>query len=298
MTTETMNSFSNWLTLLRPKTLTASLVPFVAGTALAYADGASIHFSLLFFALLSAFFIQTGTNLINDSFDYQRGADNKKRLGPIRAVQLGLASAKQVYIAGLVSFAGGFLFGIPLIVHGGAPIAAVLILSVIAGYCYTGGPLSLAYIGLGDLFVLIFFGWVATGAAYWLQTGIIDKSSLVLGTQIGLLCTALVAVNNLRDVDTDRAAKKKTLAVRFGKTFARMEIGFLACFPFLLSFYWLKNGYAYAALMPWMSFFLAIILAKKVAIEEPSKNYNQFLGLAALLHLSFGVLLTLGFIMK
>jgi len=298
MTTLAESSFSNWMTILRPKTLTASLVPFVAGTALAYANGASIHLSLLFFALLVAFFIQTGTNLINDSFDYKRGADNKKRLGPIRPVQLGLASAKHVYIAGIACFALALLFGIPLMMHGGFPIAIVLVLSVIAGYCYTGGTFSLAYVGLGDIFVLIFFGWVATAAAYWLQTGVIDTASLVLGTQIGLLCAALIAINNLRDIDTDRAAKKNTLAVRFGKTFARMEIGFLTYFPFLLSFYWLKNGYAYAALLPWLCFFLAVVLAKKVALEEPSRNYNQFLGLAALLHLSFGFLLTIGFLMK
>lgn len=298
MTTETLHSFSSWMTLLRPKTLTASLVPFVAGTALAHADGAFIDWHLLFFALLSAFFIQTGTNLINDSVDFEKGADSKGRLGPIRAVQLGLASAKQVYFAGLISFAFGLLFGIPLIMHGGIAIALVLILSVIAGYCYTGGALSLAYIGLGDVFVLIFFGWVATAAAYWLQTAVVHPNALVLGTQIGLLCAALVAVNNLRDIDSDRKAKKKTLAVRFGKTFARMEIGFFSYFPFLLSLYWMKNGYPYAALLPWLSFFLAVILAKKVALEEPSRNYNQFLGLAALLHLSFGILLTLGFLMQ
>lgn len=287
-----------WIQAMRPKTLTAALVPFSAGAALAYSNQAPIAWGLLCVAIFSAICIQIATNLINDAFDFAKGADDQERLGPQRAIQQGFATGPQVYALGMIFFLASLLIGIPLIIHGGLAIAAILLLSILSGYLYTGGPKPLAYVGLGDLFVVIFFGWVATLAGYWLQTGWVDWKSFLLGTQIGLLCTLMIAINNLRDINSDIRANKKTLAVRFGQTFAKVEILFLAIVPFALNLCWLTWGYVYAALLPFFTLPLASILMLKIWKSYPSKAYNRYLGMAALLHLSFGIFLIIGFILQ
>lgn len=287
-----------WFQAMRPKTLTASLVPFSVGAALAHASGAPLAWGLLFCALISALFIQVATNLINDAFDVAKGTDGQDRLGPRRALHLGIATGPQVYALGMLCYLAAFLVGIPLIIHGGPSIALILLLSILSGYLYTGGPIPLAYAGLGDLFVVIFYGWIATMAGFWLQTGYIDFQSFMLGTQIGLLSTTLIAVNNLRDVNTDAKSNKKTLAVRFGQVFVKYEIILLATIPFALNFFWLYWGYFYAAILPFLTLPLACLLIVKIWKTYPSKAYNGFLALAALLHLSFGILLIIGFLLK
>lgn len=291
-------SFVDWIQAARPKTLTAAIVPFFAGTALAHASGFSIDWGLLLSALASALCIQIGTNFINDAFDFAKGADNQERLGPRRAIQQGLATTRQVYAFGLSFFLAALIFGVPLIVHGGASMAAILLISIISGYLYTGGAFPLAYQGLGDLFVVIFFGWVATIAGYWIQTGAMSLQSLLLGTQIGLLCTLMIAINNLRDIHSDVKACKKTLAVRFGQSFAKCEIALLAGIPYALNIFWLNWGFVLAAILPWITAPLSALLIAKIRKTQPSKAYNHFLALAALLHLSFGLLLIIGLILQ
>lgn len=286
-----------WFQAMRPKTLTASLVPFSVGAALAYATGASMNWGLYFFALISALFIQVATNLINDAFDVAKGTDDQDRLGPRRVLHHGMATGSQVYALGILCFLAAFLFGIPLIMHGGTYIALILLLSMLSGYLYTGGPMPLAYMGLGDLFVVIFYGWVATMAGFWLQAGYINMQSFLLGTQVGLLCTLLIALNNLRDVNTDAKSNKKTLAVRFGQTFVKAEITFLAIVPFLLNFLWLYRGYHFVAGLPFLTLPIACLLIVKVWKTYPSKAYNGFLALAAVIHLAFGFLMVIGFLM-
>jgi len=290
--------FSRWFHIVRPKTLTAAIVPFMAASALVHSEGGEVHGMLLLWALMSAICIQIGTNLINDAADHDKGADTAERLGPLRAVQQQLATSRQLYKAGIAAFALGFIFGIPLIAHSGWGVAIILLLSIASGYAYTAGALPLAYIGLGDVFVFVFFGLVATIAGYWIQMGRVDAASILLGTQIGLLCTAMIAINNLRDIAGDAKVGKKTLAVRFGETFSRLEISALVFLPYMLGFIWLSWEHTYAALLPWIAFPFAQILFKKVWTTHPSRAYNQFLGLAALLHLSFGVLLTIGLFLK
>jgi 1,4-dihydroxy-2-naphthoate polyprenyltransferase len=292
------SSIACWFQAMRPKTLTASLVPFSVGAALASANGAALNWGLLFCALISALFIQVGTNLINDAFDVARGIDNQDRLGPRRVLQNGMATGPQVYALGLLCFLAAFIIGIPLIMHGGPYIALILLLSVLSGYFYTGGPMPLAYVGLGDVFVVIFYGWVATMAGFWLQAGYLNVQSFLLGTQVGLLCTAIIAVNNLRDVNTDAKSGRKTLPVRFGQTFGKVEIILLATVPFLLNFFWFYWGYFFAAILPFLTLPLAFLLSVKVWRTYPSKAYNGYLALAALLHLSFGVLMIIGFMIK
>lgn len=287
-----------WFQAMRPKTLTASIVPFSVGAALAHAYGISLNLGLLMCALISALFIQIATNLINDAFDVAKGADDHSRLGPRRVIHYGMATGGQVYALGMGCFLAAFLFGIPLIQAGGPSIALILLLSMLSGYLYTGGPMPLAYVGLGDLFVVIFYGWVATGAGFWLQAGYVNFHSFLLGTQIGLLCTSIIVVNNLRDINTDAKSDKRTLAVRFGQTFAKVEITLTTLLPFILNLFWLYAGFPYAALFPFLTFPLACLLLVNIWKTYPSKAYNGFLAMAALLHFGFGILLIFGFVMK
>ncbi len=287
-----------WLQTMRPKTLTAAIVPFSAGAALAYAGGAIIAWGLLFSALISALCIQIASNLLNDAFDFVKDTTDPERLGPKRAIHLGLANGEHMYGLGLFFFLLATLAGIPLLLHGGVAIAFIIGLSLLAGYLYSGGPVPLTSIGLGDFFVLIFYGWVATLAGYWLQIGLLDSKGVLLGTQIGLLCTSIIAIDNYRDIESDRKANKRTLAVRFGRQFSKMEIAVLTLLPFSLNLLWLVWGYIYAAFLPFLTAPLGVFIVFKTWSTPPSPAFNVFLGLAALLHLSFGLLLIIGFVLQ
>lgn len=279
-----------WFLATRPKTLTAAFVPVLAASVLGRG-----RWDIALFALLMAFAIQIGTNLINDALDFKKGADTKQRLGPLRATQSGLLSMQEVFTGAVIAFALAAVFGIPLILYGGWPIALLVFISIACGYLYTGGPMPLAYAGLGDLFVFIFFGLVSTMAVYYLQTGFLDIKAFLAGAQIGLLATSLIAINNLRDNKGDAKAKKCTLAVRFGEQFARIEITFLILFPFLLNAFWMQLDYQLAALLPLLTLPVASRLVRNIWVSEPSSSFNHFLGQAAFLHLTFGIFLTLGF---
>lgn len=290
--------FRIWLEAARPKTLTAAIVPIVVGTTLAAGSFYTPRWDLGFFALMSAIFIQIGTNLINDAVDFKKGTDNETRIGPRRVTQSGLLTPRAVMLGGLGCFLISALLAVPLLLSGGLLILEIGVLSLICGYCYTGGPFPLAYLGLGDLFVLLFFGFAAVGGVYYLNTHQIDSKPFIAGAQIGLLATVLIAINNLRDVDGDRISNKKTLAVRFGKTFGRVEITLLCLLPYVVGFYWIKRGFVFACLLPWISLPLALLVIYKIFKTEPSPAYNSYLGMSAALHLLFGVLLSAGFLLQ
>lgn len=283
------------LLAFRPKTLTAALVPCVAGTALVKAIGLSWDGWVLFYALMASFLIQIGTNLVNDAVDFKKGADTEKRIGPQRITQAGILSANQVMLLGSLCFLLAVLCGIPLVLKGGWVIVAIGIASVLMGYSYTAGPFPLAYLGLGDLFVIIFFGLLAVMGIVFLNTGEWMAEAFVLGLQIGLHATVLIAINNLRDHSGDRLVNKKTLAVRFGVKFSRWEIAALSFLPFVLNLYWWFEGYKIAAIVSLLAIPLAIKITKNIFNTEPSPAYNKFLGQAAGLHLVFGLLIALGF---
>lgn len=291
----TNDYFSAWISATRPKTLTNSLAPFVSGFALAYAHGASLDWFLLLSAIATAICIQIATNLINDAFDVKRGTDDQNRLGPQRVLQKGLSTPQEVFSVGLMFFALAWLCALPLIFHGGILIVAILTLSMLCGYAYTGGPFPLAYNGLGDLFVIIFYGWVGTMASYWLQVGSLNFESLLLGTQIGLLSTSMLAINNLRDIRGDAKSQKRTLPVRFGAFFGRLEISICILLPFALNFLWLATDFHFAAALPWIAFSLALPLVAKIWKTEPSKAYNEFLAMSGILQISFSLLISCGF---
>lgn len=293
----TLRRWKSWLLATRPKTLSASVVPVVVGTALVSATGHKVKWDIFFFCLLGALFIQVGTNLINDAIDFRKGADTEDRLGPQRVTQSGLLSSRQVMLGGLACFFLALLCGIPLVLQGGWPIVIIGILSLFFGYTYTGGPFPLAYVGLGDVFVILFFGLVAVGGVYYLQTLQLGGEALVAGFQVGVLATVLIAINNLRDMNQDRIAHKKTLAVRFGDRFARFEIGVLLLLGLGLSVFWMVKGLWLAGLLPLVLVPVARKILSGVSQSEPGPIYNQYLAQASLLHMLFGFQLSLGLIL-
>lgn len=287
-----------WLMTVRPKALTQPFVPVYAATLLAFSALESINWSLAALSLLVALLVQHGSHLINDAIDFKRGADTPTRLGPIRPLQRGLLTFREVYIAGLISLALALVAGIPLMLHGGLPIVIALLTSTAMAYLYTGGPYALAYSGLSDLFVFLFYGLCCTISVYYVQTLRLDPIVFVLSTQLGLLATVMLVVVNLRDVKDDTKTNKRTLVVRIGPLLAKAELTFLALVPFALCPIWWWMGYKTAALLPLVALPLALKLLYEVYRNEPGAIYNRFMGLAGLLHLSFAVLLSLGFVLR
>lgn len=283
-----------WILATRPKTLSTCVVPILVPTILAQALGYRIQWWISILAFLAAICIQIATNLINDALDFKKGADTEKRIGPTRVTQSGLISERQVFGGGIFFFALAFCLGIPLIVYGGWIIGILLLISILCGYLYTGGPYPLSYVGLGDFFVLLFYGFVIPCTVYYLQTNTIDHYVLLSSLQSGLLCTSLIAVNNLRDIEEDSTTGKKTMAVRFGKTFGRIEISFTTLFPFVLNLVWIYFGFPLAAFLPFLVAPLAYKVVSAIWRHEPSPVYNQLLGMVSLVNLLFGLLFSLG----
>lgn len=288
----------NWLLAIRPKTLTAALVPVGVAAALSYKNESNFPLWISLCALIAALAIQIATNLLNDAIDFKKGSDREDRIGPVRVTQSGLIEHKKVLQVGLVFLFVALVFGLPLAIHGGLPILIVGICSLFLAYSYTGGPFPLAYLGLGDVFVFIFFGLIAVCGIYFLHYGQISTEAVVAGSQIGLLATVLIAINNLRDVNQDRQSNKKTWAVRFGEKFVKIEIYFLILFSFLLLGFWFQMGRYWAALLPLFTLPVALVLIRAIHKNQPSPKYNGFLAQSALLHLLFGLLLSIGFLIE
>ena len=285
-----------WILAARPRTLGAAIVPVAAGCALAFSAGGFDPVASVL-ALACAILIQIATNYFNDAIDHVKGADTASRLGPVRATSAGLLSPRSMMIGGAVCLVIATLLAIPLVLHGGWPILALGIVSLFLAYAYTGGPFPLAYLGLGEIFVVLFFGVFAVAGTFFLNTLEWSVASVLAGLQIGLHSSVLLAVNNLRDLETDHAANKKTLAARFGLNFARRENASLVIAPFVLGILWLPLGYLWAFLLPLMTLPLAWWLARACLEAKPARETNQLLAQAAALHASFGLLLALAFLL-
>ena len=219
-------SASVWIQAARPKTLPAAIAPVAMGVAVAARD-CVLHPLSAAAALVGALLMQVGTNFANDYYDGVKGTDTEARLGPQRVVQAGLVAPATMRRAFLATFGLAVLVGVYLVARAGWPILVIGISSVACGVLYTAGPKPLGYLGLGDVLVLAFFGPIATGGTYFVQALAWNEVALLCGVGPGLLAVALLTVNNLRDVEGDRVAGKRTLAVRFGPRFARVE--FLGC---------------------------------------------------------------------
>jgi len=281
---------TDWILAVRPKTLPAAVVPVWLGTLLAWHDTGSASVWLAASTLASAIFIQIATNLFNDALDAQKGADTPHRRGPVRVTATGRLPLRVVLWAGVFCCGAAALFGLPLIAARGPVILCIGIVSLILAYGYTGGAYPLAYRGLGELFVILFFGLVATLGSYFVQTGQLGGlTTWIVAVQIGFLSSALIAINNLRDADEDSTTGKRTLAVRWGATFARWEISAFCFLPLLLGFLAWPSQVA-AAWLPWLSAPLAFLICRGVWTQEPSPTYNRFLALAGLQLIGYAVL--------
>ncbi len=214
-----------WIDSARPKTLPAAVAPVVMGGAMAHAQGAFDGW-VWGVILGCALCIQIGTNYANDYFDFVKGTDTAARVGPTRATAAGLVTPRQMLVATLVVFALSLLGGLFLVWQGGWPILVIGVISIASGILYTAGPYPLGYLGLGDLFVLIFFGLIPVAGTTYLLTGRWELTAWVAGLGPGLLSTAILAVNNYRDRHTDREAGKRTLVVRWGDRFGAGEYVF------------------------------------------------------------------------
>lgn len=215
----------NWLLAIRPKTLPAAVAPVLMGTAMAFGDGIGDVLTALV-CLGTALLLQIGTNLANDYYDGMKGADTRERVGPTRVTQAGLIPAGQVKAAFIGVFALAALACVWLVMRGGWPIAVLASLAILSGIFYTAGRYPLGYLGLGDILVFIFFGPVAVAGTYYVQSLELNSAVLFAGAAPGLMSVAILTVNNLRDVESDRKSGKKTLAVRFGRSFALSEYVF------------------------------------------------------------------------
>jgi len=293
----TKNKLKIWLLASRPKTLWAGIAPVIIGSALAFGDG-KFHFISAMAALAASLLIQIATNFSNDYYDFVKGADTKERIGPTRITQSGLVKPEIVKIAFIITFSFAFLIGMYLIWRGGWPILAIGILSIILGILYTGGPFPLGYHGLGDIVVLIFFGPVAVGGTYYVQALEITPVVIIAGLSPGLLSMALLTVNNLRDIHTDRKAGKKTLAVRFGELFTRMEYLFsitIACLiPALL--FLLKGDHPYALATTFV-FIPAIPSIYSIFMKQIGPDLNHILANTGKLLLLYSLVFSIGWIL-
>ncbi len=286
-----------WMLAIRVPTLSAAVVPVLVGSAIAARDK---HFSPLIFIVVmcAALLIQIGTNLTNDLFDFQKGADTGARLGPVRVVQAGLLSQKQVAAGSALSFGLAILLGFYLAAVGGWPIVAIGLAAVAAGIAYTGGPWPLGYHGLGDVFVFIFFGVVAVVGTFYLQSGNVTGAALIASLPVAMLVTAILVVNNLRDIDTDRQAGKRTLAVRFGREATQFQYSMLVLGAYLVAAaLWLGGAGSAWAMLPWLTLPLGLRLLREVWRGEGGAALNRTLRRTAGLHLVFGILLAASFIL-
>lgn len=287
-----------WAQSVRPKTLTAALVPVFVGTALAIHSTGVYEGWILAMCLLSATMIQVTTNLFNDAIDYQKGADQADRIGPQRATQMGWFTARQVLVAATLAGLIALAAGVPLVIQGGWPIVLIGVISLFLAYGYTGGPFPLAYLGLGDLFVILFFGVIAVCGTYYLHTLEFSFEAFVAGLQVGFLATVLIAINNLRDAPLDKKVGKNTLAVRLGEKWSKIEIIFLLFGALSMGAFWWTQGARAAAVLPLALIPMSLRLSRAIWASQPDTVFNRFLAQAALIHLLFGFLFCLGLLGK
>lgn len=290
----TSQKLSIWLDAARPKTLAAALVPVMVGAALAWNDGLfRLDTSLV--ALFCAFAIQIGTNFANDYFDFINGADTDERVGFQRATATGLISSKAMLTATIITMSVAFLAGLYLVWVGGFVVLIIGILSLLFGILYTGGPFPLGYNGLGDLFVFIFFGFVAVMGTYYVNALEWSMVSFWASIPIGALAVNILVVNNLRDIKQDKVAGKNTLGVMFGETALKVEyiVMALISYPVLFYFYSL-DGFSPWIFLPLLSLPVLLIIVYDIQNHTDKSELNKTLEQTAQFMILYGVLFTAG----
>ena len=291
-----MNKFQSWLLASRPKTLLASVVPVMVGTALAVNSG---EFNLLvsFVALVCSLLIQIGTNFTNDLYDFLKGADTTSRKGPVRVLSNRLITVKEMKIGIIITFISAFILGLYLVYIGGIIILLIGILSIIAGLAYTAGPYPLAYKGLGDIFVFMFFGLIGTLGTYYLHTKELSLPAVLSSIPVGALITNILVVNNYRDIKEDRHAGKNTLAVKLGKPFTQYQFIFLITFSFLTPLLlFLFFDFKIWIFLPYLTLPAAYNITKMI-FRLDGIQLNKTLELTARLSALYGILFSAGLIL-
>ncbi|HEY6437267.1 MAG TPA: 1,4-dihydroxy-2-naphthoate polyprenyltransferase [Ignavibacteriaceae bacterium] len=296
MSTETISKYQSWLLASRPKTLLAAVVPVMVGSALAISmKKFFLPYSLI--ALLCSILIQVGTNFTNDLYDYLKGSDTIKRKGPRRVLATGLISVNEMRTAIILVFGLTFLLGLYLVFSVGILILWVGLFSIFAGIIYTAGPFPLAYNGLGDVFVFIFFGIVGTMGTFYLHTQEISLLALVISIPVGALITNILVVNNFRDIEEDREANKKTLAVILGRDFSRWQFIVMIIFSYLTSFFlYINFNYSFWIFLPLATFPISFILIKMLYTLK-GEALNKTLELSAKFAGIYGLCLSIGLIL-
>ena len=290
------SKFQSWILASRPRTLPAALVPVMVGSALAIYQGIFFPaYSIV--ALLCSILIQIGTNFTNDLYDFLKGTDTKERKGPLRVLASGLISVKEMKWGIFLVFFTAFLLGLYLVYSVGLVILWIGILSIIAGLAYTAGPFPLAYNGLGDLFVFIFFGIVGTVGTYYLHAQQFTFLAFLISLPVGALITNILIVNNYRDIEEDKTAGKNTLAVLLGREFSRYEYVFFILIsffiPFLLHF---KYDFNIWIFLPYITLPIAITLVKMI-YALTGIQLNKTLELSAKFSAIYGLLLSIGIVL-
>lgn len=283
-----------WWLALRPWSFTISLGPVLVGTGLAVMDGYRADLAVAAIALLACLLIHAGTNLQNDVGDFRRGADLSGRVGPPRVTTQGWLPAREVQAAAAASFALALLPGAWLVTRGGWPIVAIGLASIAAGAAYTAGRRPVAYSGWGEAFVIVFFGVVAVAGMYYLHAGRVDRAPLLAGLALGLLAAAVLVVNNLRDIESDRRVGKNTLAVRMGRRFTVWEYATLLHLPILLAIPLAHAEQRAGLLAPLVLLPWATALVQRVRCEPVGRGLNAALASTAKLGLAYALLLSAG----
>ncbi len=287
-----------WLMAARPRTLPAAVAPVLVGSALA-ATVSPLNWFAFAAAALGSIFIQVGTNLSNDYSDARRGADTEERLGPVRVTAGGLVPPSQVLVATYASFAMAVLCGVYLIIIAGPVLLLIGAASILAGVLYTGGPRPYGYEGFGELFVFTFFGLVAVTGSYYVQLQQLSWDAFILAVPVGLLAAAILIVNNVRDLETDRRAGKKTLAVRLGRARTRQLFAAMLILAYPTALLpWLSGSFNAWLALVLLTIPIAVALIRTVSTHSDGPTLNAALARAGMLELSFCVALTAGLLLN
>lgn len=289
------SKIESWFLAARPKTLLAAVVPVMVGSALTIHSGhLFLPYSLI--ALVCSILIQIGTNYTNDLYDYLKGSDTKERKGPMRVLSAGLISVKEMKFGIFIVFFVAFLLGLYLVYSSGWVILVIGVISIMAGLAYTAGPFPLAYNGLGDVFVFLFFGIVGTMGTYYLHYQEFTLLSFLVSLPVGALITNILVVNNFRDIEEDRTAGKKTLAVIFGSTFSKIQFSVLLMIsfviPIIIFFYY---DFSYWIFLPYIALPIAVILIKMLNGLRGTE-LNKTLELSAKFSGLYGLLFSIGIV--
>ena len=284
-----------WIGAARPRTLPAAFSPVVVGSALAWHDGV-FQWAAAALCLGFSVLVQIGTNFANDYYDFIRGADTAARVGPRRAVAAGLIAPGTMKMAMLGIFVAAFLTGLGLVAWGGPWLIAIGVASIVCGVAYTGGPFPLAYHGLGDVFVFIFFGLVAVGGTYFVQANRLVAEAVLAGIPIGLLAANILVVNNYRDVETDAAANKRTLVVRLGRRAARIQFNASLLVAFTLPLVFWARGFQPWCLLPLVLVPIGWSHARRLRESKTPSELIALLGATGKLLALYAVLFGLGLV--